>query len=225
MRPIIQVSLDVPTIKEALKLARGAVKAGVDWLEAGTPLILGEGLHSIAALKNEFPEKPIVADTKIMDGGGLETEMMAKAGADMVVVMGVAHEATIRSAVEMAKRYKVKIMGDILAASNKVQTARKLEELGVHYIIVHTGYDERRFITGASPLDHLEAVVKAVKIPVQAVGGLNIHDSIKTLRMGARIVVFGAPLIIDKDALKIADAESYENTLREIVEKVKGIEL
>ena len=30
-----------------------------------------------------------------MDGGYLEAEMMAKAGADLVVVMGRAHEATI----------------------------------------------------------------------------------------------------------------------------------
>ncbi|MCB0161946.1 MAG: orotidine 5'-phosphate decarboxylase, partial [Caldilineaceae bacterium] len=88
MAPIIQVSLDVTSIDEALDLAGAAVRAGVDWLEAGTPLILAEGLHSVEALREAFPEHPIVADLKTMDGAGLEAEMMFKAGANMVVVMG-----------------------------------------------------------------------------------------------------------------------------------------
>ena len=87
MKPEVQISIDVTTIEEALEIAGVAVGAGVDWLEAGTPLILGEGLHAVSALKERFPQTPVVADLKIMDGGYLETEMAAKAGADMVVVM------------------------------------------------------------------------------------------------------------------------------------------
>ena len=45
MRPIVQISLDLTTIEEALETAELALRAGVDWLEAGTPLILAEGLH------------------------------------------------------------------------------------------------------------------------------------------------------------------------------------
>ncbi len=41
---------------------RIAVRAGVDWLEAGTPLVLAEGLHSVRALREEFPTHLIVAD-------------------------------------------------------------------------------------------------------------------------------------------------------------------
>ena len=43
-----------------------------------------------------FPRyAPIVVDLKTMDGAGLEAEMMFKAGGDMVVVMGQAHDASI----------------------------------------------------------------------------------------------------------------------------------
>ena len=80
-----QVSLDLTEIDEAMAMARGAVRAGIDWLEAGTPLILGEGLHAVKALRREFPGRPIVADLKTMDGAGLEAEMMLKAGATHVV--------------------------------------------------------------------------------------------------------------------------------------------
>ena len=69
MKPIVQVSLDLTNIKEALEMAHTAVEAGVDWIEAGTPLILAEGLHGVKALRKEFPNHPIVADLKTMDGG------------------------------------------------------------------------------------------------------------------------------------------------------------
>lgn len=83
MKPIVQISLDIIELDEALSTASMALRAGVDWLEAGTPLILAEGLHGVRALRAAFPAIPIVADLKTMDGGYLEAEMMARAGATM----------------------------------------------------------------------------------------------------------------------------------------------
>jgi 3-hexulose-6-phosphate synthase len=87
MQPIVQVSLDLTDIEEAIATAHIAVRAGVDWLEAGTPLLLAEGLHAVKRLRREFPNHPIIADLKTMDGGYLEAEMMAGASATHVVVM------------------------------------------------------------------------------------------------------------------------------------------
>ena len=36
--PIIQIALDYATIEEAISMAGIGIKAGVDWLEVGTPL-------------------------------------------------------------------------------------------------------------------------------------------------------------------------------------------
>ena len=221
-KPVVQVSLDVETTDEALTLAEKAVCAGVDWIEAGTPLILGEGLHAIRALRERFPDKPIIADLKTMDGGYLEAEMMAKAGADMVVVMGVAHPATIRAVVRAARDYDLKVMGDILAAPDKVACARLMEELGVDYIIVHTGFDERRMVIGASPFDDLTAVVEATNVPIQAVGGLSIEQAMECPGRGASLVVIGAPLAIEADSF--AAASDVETVLREVVRRVKSSE-
>ena len=104
-RPIVQISLDLTNIDEALETAALAMRAGVDWLEAGTPLILAEGLHGIRALRSAFPGVPIVADLKTMDGGYLEAQMMAQAGATHVVVMARAHEETIRCVVKAGKDF------------------------------------------------------------------------------------------------------------------------
>jgi 3-hexulose-6-phosphate synthase len=222
--PIVQVSIDVTTLEEAMDLARGAVRAGVDWLEAGTPLILAEGLRCVRAFRSEFPDVPIVADLKTMDGAGLEAEMMFKAGANMVVVMGQAHDASIIEQVKMARRYGGKVMVDVMLCPDKPGRARRAQELGADYIIVHTGFDERNMIPGLSPLDDLPAVLAAVDIPVQAVGGLTVDQAIKTVEMGAEIVVFGAPVVISGTEFKAADPH-FEPILRDLVRRVKAVPL
>ncbi len=220
-KPIIQISLDVTSIEEALALAHGAVNAGVDWLEAGTPLLLAEGLHGVRALRKDFPNVPIVADLKTMDGAGLEGEMMFNAGANMTVVMGQAHDASIIEQVKMARRYGCQVMCDVMLCPDKPKRARAAQDMGVDYIIVHTGFDERNMIHGLSPLDDLQSVLDAVTIPVQAVGGLSVEQAIQTLAMGAKIVVFGAPLVISGTEFKAADP-NFEAQLRSIVARVKG---
>ncbi len=219
--PVVQISLDLTSIDEALETAEIAVRAGVDWLEIGTPLILAEGLHAVRALRERYPSHPIVADLKTMDGGYLEAEMMAQAGADLVVVMGRAHEATLRAVVDAGKDYGCRVMGDNLGAEDKAANARWMEELGVDFIIHHVGYDERRLISGLSPMDELEAVVRAVEIPVQAVGGLSIREAIECPRHGAPLVVIGAPLAIDPDEFKSA-GDGLEAVLREIVTEIRA---
>jgi len=224
MKPIVQISLDLTTIEEALQTAELAIHAGVDWLEAGTPLILAEGLHGVRALRDRFPEVPIVADLKTMDGGYLEAEMMAQAGATHVVVMAQAHEETIKCVVKAGSDYGIGVMGDNLGYTTMVEGARRLQDLGCGYIVHHIGYDERRGIAARgermpSPLDDLRAVVEAVEVPVQAVGGLSIEQAIQCPQYGAPLVVLGAPLTIDADTFKTAEGD-LESSLRLICDQV-----
>lgn len=228
MKPIVQISLDLTNIDEALETAALAMRAGVDWLEAGTPLILAEGLHGVRKLREAFPGVPIVADLKTMDGGYLEAEMMAKAGATHVVVMARAHAETIKCVVKAGKDFGVKVMGDNMICPDMIEGAKFLEDLGCDYVIHHIGYDERRGIAAAgrrmpSPLDQLREVVAAVNIPVQAVGGLSLEQAIKCPQFGAPLVVLGAPLTIDADSFKTADG-NLEASLRMICEAIHAQE-
>ena len=102
--------------------------------------------------------------------------------------------------------------------------ALALEDLGCDYIVHHIGYDERRGIAARgermpSPLDNLRAVVDAVSIPVQAVGGLTIEQAVQCPAYGAPLVVLGAPLTIDADAFKTADGD-LEASLKLICDQV-----
>jgi 3-hexulose-6-phosphate synthase/6-phospho-3-hexuloisomerase len=224
MKTIVQISLDVINIPEALETAELAIRSGVDWLEAGTPLIIAEGMNGVRALREKFPRVPIVADLKTMDGGWLEAEMMAKAGATHVVVMERAHPETIKMVVKAGRDMGVKVMGDNLAAEDMVAAAKRLEDYGCDFVIHHIGYDERRGLAAAgkpypSPLDQLREIVAAVNVPVQAVGGLSVEQAMRTPEYGAPLVVLGAPLTIDADSFKTASG-NLEDKLRLVCERV-----
>jgi 3-hexulose-6-phosphate synthase len=224
MKPIVQLSLDLIELDEALRTAEIALRAGVDWLEVGTPLIIAEGTRGIRDLRARYSDVPIVADLQIMDGGWLEAEMAAKAGATMVVVMGQAHEETIELVVQAGRDFGAKTMGDNMAMQDPVEGARRLEQLGCDYIVHHIGYDMRtvRRKQGKSaptPLDRLREIVDAVSIPVQAVGGLTLEQATETPAHGAPLVVIGAPLAIDAHAFRTAEGD-LEGTLRLICQKV-----
>ena len=211
MLPIVQISLDLTNLEEALATAALARRAGVDWLEAGTPLI---------------PGVPIVADLKTMDGGYLEAEMMAKAGATHVVVMARAHEETLKCVVKAGRDYGIKVMGDNLGCPDMVAGAKLIEDFGCDFVIHHIGYDERRGIAAAgrrmpSPLDLLREIVAAVNVPVQAVGGLTLEQAVRAPEFGAPLVVIGAPLAVDSDSFRTADG-NLEGTLRIICDRVHG---
>jgi 3-hexulose-6-phosphate synthase len=226
-KTIVQISLDFTSLPEALEMAHRAVRASVDWLEAGTPLILAHGLEAVRTLRREFTH-PIVADLKTMDGGYLEAEMMAQAGATHVVVMGRAHPATIKAVVQAGRDYGVKVMGDDLACADKPAAARQMQDLGVDYIVHHVGYDERRDAEvvrehggrAPTPLDELAAIVAAVHIPVQAVGGLSVAQTRELPKYGVHHLVLGAPLAVDADSFR-APKHDVEALLREIIGQLK----
>src|SRR2546426_1750015 len=181
-KPILQVALDFMHLKRALQVAREAVKGGADWVEAGTPLIKSEGVDVVRALRKEFPGKTIVADLKIMDTGALEVEIAAKAGANVITVMGVTDDATIVEAVKAARRYGAKIMIDLMRVTDKPARAKSLESLGVDYLNMHVSIDEQ--MIAHTPLQELKAVCKASRLPVAVAGGLNSETVAQAVEAG-----------------------------------------
>ncbi len=93
--PSLQLALDLMQLGRAVAIAHEAVDGGADWIEVGTPLIKSEGAEAVRVLRKEFPGRKLIADTKTMDVGAFEVEIMAKAGADVVTVLGLADDSTI----------------------------------------------------------------------------------------------------------------------------------
>lgn len=191
--PRVHVSLDVRTLGDALLLAQIAVSAGIDWLEAGTPLIVSEGLRAVRALSERFPAVPIAAGVPIFDDGYNAVELLAGAGASWCVVLGTAHPATVKACVSAARRFNIGVMGDLLAAPDKAATARTLKDLGVDIVVLRTSRDEIQERRGASPWDDL-AEALSVDLPVMAVGGLWLEDLPRLAAAGVQAVSLAAPL-------------------------------
>lgn len=208
----VQISLDCPSCEEALKLARLGVQAGVHWLEAGTGLLLGSGLEGIRVLRKEFPSMPIIADTKTMDGGYPLSKWCGQAGADYAVVMSAAGEHVIRGAVRCREEFGTKVMVDTMYEKDQVAACRKCEDLGVDYLVLHLGFEERAAEPQRTALDYLEAVRASVSIPIQVVGGLSIADAARAFQMGAHSVAIGGPIVPGDAGRKMID------DLRQIVE-------
>jgi 3-hexulose-6-phosphate synthase/6-phospho-3-hexuloisomerase len=210
-RAIVQVALDFVDLPHALEVAAEAVAGGCDWVEAGTPLIKAEGLNAVRALKAAFPDRTIVADMKTMDAGRAEVECAAKAGADVVGVLGAASDSTIRECAEVARNYGCRLIVDMIEVADPVARARRAEELGADYIGIHTAID--RQMRGESPFDTLRAVVAAVSIPVSVAGGVNSETAAAAIAAGASIVVVGGAII------EAADAEAAAAEIRRAVDE------
>lgn len=195
--PILQIALDFVDLERALKVAKEASQS-VDWIEAGTPLIKSEGLESVRVLRKTFPEHTIVADMKVMDAGRLEVESAFKAGAQIVHVLGVASDRTIRESVEAAQNYGGAIIVDLMELDDPVKRAKEVEALGANFVCVHTPIDEQ--MQGKIPFALLHQIVEHMRIPVAVAGGIFSETAKEAVENGASIVIVGGAITKAEDA-------------------------
>ena len=213
---ILQVALDFVDLPRALQVAKEAVAGGVDWVEAGTPLIKAEGLNAVRELKAAFPDKMIFADLKTMDAGRIEVEYAAKAGAGLVGALGAASDATIKECIEAAHNYGAKLIVDMVEVADPVARAKQAEAWGADYIGIHTAIDQQ--MRGEAPFATLRAVAAAVSIPVSAAGGINSETAAAAVEAGAAIVVVGGAII------KATDAAAAAAEIRRAIDEGVSIE-
>src|SRR5439155_24842734 len=153
---IVQVAIDVLDIDRALRVAEAAVRAGVDWLEAGTPLITFQGVRAIGALARAFPEHPVLADFKMMDGVRKYVLAAAEQGGRLATICGVAADASIAAAVAAGRESGVRVDCDLYAAPDGPQRAREVIALGVDSAYIHWGADQRAARPEMDPLLYLD---------------------------------------------------------------------
>ena len=196
MPAILQLALDFLDLERALRIADLAVGRGVDWVEAGTPLIKSEGLDAVRALRERFPDNRIVADMKTADAGRVEMEAAAKAGADYAVVLGAASESNLREAIEVGRHFGLGIGVDILGMADPEPLLERLGEWGAAFVAVHCPIDAQ-MTGGASEAgtDRIARVANVTEVPIAAAGGLTSETAPHALAAGASIIVVGGAII------------------------------
>jgi 3-keto-L-gulonate-6-phosphate decarboxylase len=197
---IVQVSIDVTDVEHAIAVGEMAMRAGADWLEYGTPLVVFEGLRAMRGFAAAFPDVPIFCDAKIVDGARKYVVEAADQGARFVSVCGIATDATLRAAVAGASDTGTTVAVDLYAAHDPVSRAREVEAFGAGLVYLHYGGDQRADdAAGDVTLELIPRVRRAVSVPVGAVT-FDADGAAAAVRQGADIVVIGHPFLTGPDA-------------------------
>ncbi len=197
---VVQVSIDVRTVAEAIAVAEMATRAGVDWLEVGTPLILFSGIPAIAPIAAAFPGREIFADIKLVDGARKYVVAAAANGATITSICGVAADASIREAIAGARETGTRICVDLYASKDPVTRASEVVSMGADLVYLHYGGDQRAETPeGDDTLGLIPRVRSVVDVPVGVVA-FDAEGARRAVFAGADIVLVGHPYLNAADS-------------------------
>ncbi|CAA0115938.1 3-hexulose-6-phosphate synthase [Mycolicibacterium vanbaalenii] len=215
-RPVVQLCIDVTSTEQAMDIAAMGLRAGVDWLEWGTPLVSFAGINNFDALNRQFGSSVTFLDAKIMDASVRYMESAARLGINLVCICASASDATFRAAIASGRDSGVKVVADLYAVANPVARARELADIGVDYIYLHYGYDQQTESLAANPtIDQIRELKDAVELPIGVVT-FDQDSGRRAVEAGADIVLISHPYLIGDDA---------ERLLTEYVRHVKSAAL
>lgn len=198
----LQLALDDVTLNNAFMLLQ-KIRNYVDIIEIGSPFIMEEGMHAVRKFRKYFPEKEILADTKIMDAGSYEAELAYRAGADYCTVLGVTDNLTIEGCLKAAQKYRKKVFVDMICVKNMEERVAEIEELGVDCIGVHIGVDQQA--QGRTPLEALGQIKSASrKSQISVAGGIRTETVRQYREAGADIIIVGGGICHSDDPVVAA---------------------
>ncbi|MCL2588904.1 MAG: 3-hexulose-6-phosphate synthase [Oscillospiraceae bacterium] len=193
----LQLALDTDSLYWALKFTEKVVDY-IDIIEIGTPFVYEEGMHAVRAFHKHFREKELLADLKIMDGGAFEAMQAYEAGADYITIMAVTDILTVKAAIAETNKWGKQAVIDFLCEPNMEQKIREMEEVGAHYLAVHTGADQQA--AGRTPLEDLKMMTAHAKYSKIAVaGGISSQTVAQYAALKPDIVIVGSAIIRAKD--------------------------
>ncbi|EAQ9806400.1 3-keto-L-gulonate-6-phosphate decarboxylase UlaD [Salmonella enterica subsp. diarizonae serovar Rough:-:-] len=138
-RPLLQLALDHTRLQAALHDV-ALLQDHVDIVEAGTILCLTEGLSAVKALREQCPNKIIVADWKVADAGETLAQQAFAAGANWMTIICAAPLATVEKGHAIAQSCGGEIQMELFG-NWTLDDARAWYRTGVRQAIYHRGRD------------------------------------------------------------------------------------
>ena len=187
----------------------------VDVVEIGFPMMMTFGLALIEEIRQAHPDLCICVDAKIFHGGTGVTTRCFDAGANIVTVLSAAPDPVIAKMVEKAKAHGGQIMCDLSSpASHVARRTAEVDQLGVDYIAVHTGYlpeydydletHRRWFTPKVKPLDLAKVAKRNMRNAKLALNtGINETNIRDVLALEPEIIMVGRA-ILDSDNRQLA---------------------
>ncbi len=197
--PYLQIAMDKPSLEQQLQLMEEVPESDHLIMEAGTPLIKKHGVSVIEKLREKKENAFIIADLKTLDTGHLEARMAGDAGADGVVISGLADNNTIEKAIREADKCGIYCIVDTLNVDNPGGLLESLEEKP-HIVELHRGIDEEYAGKDHSAWGDIPNLKDMTKENLVAVAGGITMDTIKeALKSEADILVVGRAIANSKD--------------------------
>ena len=186
---LLQVAIDRAESFGVIARLRGIA----DIIEIGTPLLKRFGIGAIATARELCPDTPILADTKTVDAGDLEAEMVLGAGARLMTVLSSTSSATHAAVGRTATRFGALVVVDTITESGKPE----LLPAGISfpesfaYVGIHSPTDVR--VAGDRSSAHIDAVsdIRRRGFRVALAGGLGPQTLDAVLEVEPEIVIVG----------------------------------
>lgn len=196
----LQVALDLLSVEKALEILN-QIQDYIDIVEIGTPLMISEGCQAVRMIKEKIPDKIVFADIKVMDGGSIVPKIAFTAGADMVSVLAVADNHTIKATIDCAKEYFGKVLVDMCSVPDMTLRGQEIDEMGADYVCVHVGYDVQSM--GIDPVEELRRIA-TMKTKKAIAGGIRLETFEAAVQSDADVIIVGGGLYNQPDIVSTA---------------------
>ena len=196
----LQISFDIPNLEKSIDIAKKVIDY-CDILEVGNILIHKYGLHAVETFTQTFPEKEILADTKIIDRGKDITTLYKNTGIKWITVMAGTSSTVIHRVSTEAEKYNINVMLDMIDSEAPGQSALEAKNLGVDGILFHKAYDTKESLLF---LEDLDMVKGNTELPVFISARINRDNIEKIIETKPYGVIIGQAITSAQDPAKEA---------------------
>lgn len=196
----LQISFDLVDLDKALAIAV-EVAQYADIIEVGTILIYQHGTTAVSRFKEAFPDKVILADTKIVDRGKEVAELFAQAGANWITVMAGTSAHVIHATTTAAHNANVKVMLDLIDSDSVGQSALEAKNLGVDALLFHQPYSETESLVF---LDKWDMIKGNTNVPIFVSAKINRDNVDKIAALHPDVIIVGLTITEAEDSAQEA---------------------
>lgn len=196
----LQISFDLIDLDKAIAIG-SEVAQYADIIEIGTILIYRHGIAAIERFKNTFPEKIILADTKIVDRGKEIAELFAQSGADWITVMAGTSQHVIHATTTAAHNANMKVMLDLIDSSTVGQSALEAKNLGADALLFHQPYSETESLLF---LDKWDMIKGNTQLPIFVSAKINRNNVDKIVALRPDVIIVGLSITEAEDSAQEA---------------------
>lgn len=196
----LQISFDLIDLDKAIAIS-SKVAQYADIIEVGTILIYHHGTDAIKRFKEAFPDKIILADTKIVDRGKEVVDLFAQAGADWITVMAGTSANVIHATTTAAHNSNIKVMLDLIDSDSVGQSALEAKNIGADALLFHQPYSEADSLVF---LDKWDLIKGNSSLPIFVSAKINRENVDKIVALSPDGIIVGLAITDAEDSAQEA---------------------